>query len=161
MEINKSNIVALRNLQGWSQEDLAAAAGLSVRTVQRLETEGQGSQDSAKAVASAFDVDIEKIFEPMVPIGYLLKVIFKKLWPYLIATFLIGGVVLYLLLNNKITEPEAAFGVGVFGSAFVVCWIGEIYWELFKRYGPYNESNLPNIMSWKTNLKLHGKSLKF
>ena len=74
MEINKSNIVALRNLQGWSQEDLAVAAELSVRTVQRLETEGQGSQDSAKAIASAFDVDLEKIFEPVVPIGYLLKV---------------------------------------------------------------------------------------
>ena len=162
MEINKSNIVALRNLQGWSQEDLAAAAELSVRTVQRMETDGQGSQDSAKAIASAFDVKLEKIFEPVVPIGYLIKVIFKTLWPYLLMTVLIGAVVFYLLYNNKITEPGAAFFAGAMGSTFVIFWVAEIYWSLFKRYGPYNESNLPHIMSWKTNLKLgNSKALRF
>ena len=140
MEINKSNIVALRNLQGWSQEDLAVAAELSVRTVQRLETEGQGSQDSAKAIASAFDVDLEKIFEPVVPIGYFLKVIFRKLWKYLIWTILITVVILYLGVQHKITEPTATLFVGLFVGIFAVCGMGEIYWELFKRFGPYNLS---------------------
>ena len=61
MRINTLNIVDMRNRQGWSQEDLAAAAGISTRTVQRLESEGKGSLESAKAVAAAFNVSLDKV----------------------------------------------------------------------------------------------------
>ena len=45
-----------RNQKGWSQSDLAALSGLSVKTIQRIE-HGQGvpSLDTAKALASVFD----------------------------------------------------------------------------------------------------------
>lgn len=51
MKINKVSVVALRNSQNWTQEDLAAAAGVSVRTIQRVETMGTGSQETSKALA--------------------------------------------------------------------------------------------------------------
>ncbi len=48
----------LRLNKGWSQEDLAEIAGLSVRTVQRIERGGNASLDSLGALAAAFEVDI-------------------------------------------------------------------------------------------------------
>ena len=49
-------VKVLRNQKGWSQSELAALSGLSVKTIQRLE-HGQGapSLDTAKALASIFD----------------------------------------------------------------------------------------------------------
>jgi len=45
----------------WSQEDLAAIAGLGVRTVQRAEATGRVSLETAKAFASAFEEDLSML----------------------------------------------------------------------------------------------------
>ena len=50
----------LRSEKAWTQEELAAAAAISPRTVQRAE-EGQMSADTLKAVAKAFGVPVEMI----------------------------------------------------------------------------------------------------
>lgn len=55
-----SNIRKLRNQKAWTQEDLAAEAGVSTRTVQRAE-EGQMSADTLQALAKAFGVPVESI----------------------------------------------------------------------------------------------------
>ena len=54
--MTKEFVKILRNQKGWSQSELAALSGLSVKTIQRLE-HGQGapSLDTAKALASIFD----------------------------------------------------------------------------------------------------------
>lgn len=41
----------------WTQEDFAAASGLSTRTIQRIEARGRCSKDSLKALAAALDID--------------------------------------------------------------------------------------------------------
>lgn len=56
MKIDAARIKALRETHSWSQEHLASAAGLSTRTVQRLEAEGRGSHESCMAVAAALGV---------------------------------------------------------------------------------------------------------
>lgn len=50
----------LRSEKAWTQEELAAEADISPRTVQRAE-EGQMSADTLKAVANAFGVPVETI----------------------------------------------------------------------------------------------------
>lgn len=62
MEVNKAGpmIKELRAKKAWTQEDLAAAAGISPRTVQRAE-EGQMSADTLKAIAAAFGIPVENI----------------------------------------------------------------------------------------------------
>jgi hypothetical protein len=40
----------------WRAEHLAAVAGLSLRTIQRVESEGSGSLETRMALASAFNV---------------------------------------------------------------------------------------------------------
>ena len=67
MQINRELVVALRNRRSWSQAELAIAAGLNLRTIQRIEAEGVASLQSRKALASAFDVDIDELVQRKVP----------------------------------------------------------------------------------------------
>ncbi len=55
MKINSALIVELRSAKAWSQQHLADVAGLSLRTVQRVENTSSASHDSVKAIAMAFD----------------------------------------------------------------------------------------------------------
>jgi len=57
MKINSDLLRELRLQRGMSQETLAEAAGLSTRTVQRLERGGLASMETAMALAAVFDTD--------------------------------------------------------------------------------------------------------
>lgn len=64
--IDTNLIKKLRAERAWSQEQLSSVSGLSLRTVQRIENEGRCSQESKKALASAFevkafDLDIDQV----------------------------------------------------------------------------------------------------
>lgn len=57
MRVNANRVRELREGRSWTQEELALAAGLNLRTVQRIENEATASVQSKKALASALDVD--------------------------------------------------------------------------------------------------------
>jgi len=59
--INGQLLKRLRVEKNWSQEELAIAAGVSPRTVQRLEAEQSGSLRTLKGVASALEVDMHNL----------------------------------------------------------------------------------------------------
>ncbi|HJR70315.1 MAG TPA: helix-turn-helix transcriptional regulator [Gammaproteobacteria bacterium] len=61
MKVNVDLILRLRKDHAWSQEELALAAGLNLRTIQRIETEATASLQSMKALASAFKVNIRAL----------------------------------------------------------------------------------------------------
>ena len=61
-----ASIKRLRDQKAWTQERLAAAAEISVRTVQRAE-EGTLSAETLTAIASAFGVDVESLSSPASP----------------------------------------------------------------------------------------------
>ncbi len=125
MKINKISVVALRNSQNWTQEDLAAAAGVSVRTIQRVETMGTGSQETSKALAAAFDVDIAKITMPEQDwtwTRYTIKILMKTFWPIALTMFVItmlGGI---LIKNEVIQETTAAYYSGMFITLSLIIW---------------------------------------
>lgn len=56
MKLNKNKIQKLRASKCWSQDELAVASGLSVRTIQRVEKSGTASLETTKALASVFAV---------------------------------------------------------------------------------------------------------
>ena len=58
MIINAQLIRDMRAERAWSQEDLAEATGLNLRTIQRIEKSGNASLQSRKSLAVAFDLDI-------------------------------------------------------------------------------------------------------
>lgn len=61
MKINAEAIIAFRRDKSWSQEELAIAAGLNLRTIQRIEAQGTASLQSRKALASALGVDLNDL----------------------------------------------------------------------------------------------------
>jgi transcriptional regulator with XRE-family HTH domain len=64
MKVNRSLILVLRNQRSWSQDELAVAAGLNLRTVQRIERSGSASLQSRKALAAAFNIDVSDLDSP-------------------------------------------------------------------------------------------------
>lgn len=64
MAISSTLVRELRMKANWSQEDLAAASGLSLRTIQRVEKDGAAALETRKALASAFGLrpdDLEQV----------------------------------------------------------------------------------------------------
>ena len=67
MKIDALKIRQLREARGWSQEHLAEVAGLSARTVQRIEAEGNASPESRMALAAALGVEATELGMAPVP----------------------------------------------------------------------------------------------
>lgn len=61
MKINTERVIELRKANSWSQEELAITAGVNLRTIQRIENGGAASLQSKKALASAFDVEVNEL----------------------------------------------------------------------------------------------------
>lgn len=51
----------IRVRRHWSQDDLAQASGLNVRTIQRIERNHTAGLESLKSLAAAFDIDIAEL----------------------------------------------------------------------------------------------------
>src|SRR5690242_1236478 len=62
MKAKSSLIRKYRTERLWSQEQLAEISGLGLRTIQRLEARGSGSQESIKALAAVFNVEADTLF---------------------------------------------------------------------------------------------------
>jgi transcriptional regulator with XRE-family HTH domain len=56
MSVSIEKLKKLRKYSGWSQERLAEISGLSLRTIQRVETSGNASLESQLAIATAFSI---------------------------------------------------------------------------------------------------------
>lgn len=61
MRVNSKRIKSEREKRAWSQEHLADASGLGVRTVHRIEKTGIASLESIKALASVFELEISQL----------------------------------------------------------------------------------------------------
>lgn len=61
MKINAELIFRVRTEKSWSQDELAIASGLNLRTVQRIESEATASLQSKKAIASALELDVRDL----------------------------------------------------------------------------------------------------
>ena len=57
------NIQTLRLERGWSQEHLAEVAGLSSRTIQRIENGRKAGLESLKCLAAVFEVDVSHLMQ--------------------------------------------------------------------------------------------------
>jgi transcriptional regulator with XRE-family HTH domain len=58
MKVSASVIKKLRTERGWSQEQLAIASGVSLRTIQRVEAEGIASTSTAVCIAATYGVKL-------------------------------------------------------------------------------------------------------
>jgi DNA-binding XRE family transcriptional regulator len=56
VNVNSDLIKSLRRQRGWSQEHLAEVAGVSARTIQRVEGDGVCSMETRNALGAAFEL---------------------------------------------------------------------------------------------------------
>lgn len=73
MKLDAERIRELRNEQGLSQETLAEAAGLSVRTIQRVESRGLASGETAMALAAVFKTRVDQLEDTEVDRARLIR----------------------------------------------------------------------------------------
>lgn len=60
--MNTSRIGALRKAKGWTQERLAEASGVAVRTIQRLESGQDANLETLRLIADALEVEVGELF---------------------------------------------------------------------------------------------------
>jgi len=60
--LSPERIKHFRKDNGWSQDLLAKASGLSLRTIQRAEKDGNSSAETQLALAAAFDISPQELF---------------------------------------------------------------------------------------------------
>ena len=56
MQLNQKTIKQLRDDKNWTQQSLADACGLSLRTIQRVEKEGVASRETMMSLCAVFEV---------------------------------------------------------------------------------------------------------
>jgi len=80
MKINTGLVLKARQQRAWSQDELAIASGLNLRTIQRIESEGSASLQSRKALAAALDFDVHDLEreEKLMPQKWEYKVVETK-----------------------------------------------------------------------------------
>ncbi|MBY6204846.1 DUF805 domain-containing protein [Halomonas denitrificans] len=61
MRIDPHRIRTLRQARHWSQEQLADACGVNLRTIQRLESGARASTETVRALAAVFEVDVDSL----------------------------------------------------------------------------------------------------
>ena len=61
MKLNPAVIRQAREERAWSQEHLAGATGLALRTIQRIEASGSASYESANAIAAVLAVPVSAL----------------------------------------------------------------------------------------------------
>jgi transcriptional regulator with XRE-family HTH domain len=59
MQINAHKIKQMRAQKCWSQLQLSEMAGISLRTLQRVEAKSVASQETIKSIASVLEIDCE------------------------------------------------------------------------------------------------------
>lgn len=64
MDVRGELIRQLRQQRGWTQQQLAEIADLSLRTVQRVENQGVASNESISALSAVMELPREEILTP-------------------------------------------------------------------------------------------------
>jgi transcriptional regulator with XRE-family HTH domain len=119
MKAKSSIIRKHRTDRLWSQEHLAKISGLGLRTIQRLESRGSGSQESIKALASVFEVNPDTLVWP----DGNFQTYKHRQWGLVAITSLSIFAAIILFINDQVhTIPAAGLGV-LFGVLTVTCFI--------------------------------------
>lgn len=119
--INRELLKEKRLFKSWSQEQLAGAAGISLRTVQRIETDGVASLRSRTALAGALNLQPAELdTAPLVQIedDELQSTNDEVRWP------------IYLTLSRYVALCAVWMGMLAAGFLILATLVGSIFfWE--------------------------------
>jgi len=99
--LSPERIKHLRKENGWSQELLAKASGLSLRTIQRAEKDGNSSAETQLALAAAFDISPQELF----PVSSTPEVNWKRkniMQSFVALMVVVGAIVMLFMLGGQL-----------------------------------------------------------
>jgi len=97
--LSPERVKYFRKDNGWSQELLAKASGLSLRTIQRAEKDGNSSAETQLALAAAFNISPQELF----PVSSNPDVNWKRkniMQSFLALLVVLGAIVMLVLLGG-------------------------------------------------------------
>lgn len=115
MQLSGTKLKAIRQERSWSQEVLATASGLSLRTIQRLEATSNVSAESFLCIAAALDVAPSKLKDDndSIKATWTGEMIMKAIAAILLIKFIVLGMV---FMNGQLSDfanaPTIIFMVG-------------------------------------------------
>jgi transcriptional regulator with XRE-family HTH domain len=108
VKLNSTLIRQEREKRAWSQEHLAEVTGLALRTIQRIESSGSASYESASAIAAVFSLPIATLRDEMGAAGSSPA---RRIWftCHLLLTVLGCGLIAAVFTppNFRVTIPAA------------------------------------------------------
>ena len=119
--VNPDFVRALRQERGWSQEQLAEVSGVSLRTIQRVERDGNCSLETRNALGAAFDrpgAELETGVDSERDLVTIKKQIRHATWGVCIG---LGGAALFMILDYSFGGLPAkglGIGLGLIGLGF-------------------------------------------
>ncbi len=116
----------LRSQKKWSQETLAEISGLSLRTIQRVESGHRVGYSSLRALAEALDMDADALESDL----YSMEDVMEKLDDYPTYVRLIFGTKNW----NKVTRRSELVAMerflGTMFAIFLLFWTMGLVWDL-------------------------------
>lgn len=92
MELNSELIKQRRQAKGWTQQHFADATGLSLRTIQRIEREGNAARETALALCATLEIDLAQLSViPQVREDQLQPTDLRRQWLPLVLALFIGA----------------------------------------------------------------------
>jgi len=121
----------LRADRKWSQEQLAMMSGLSIRTIQRVESGQSASIETLKSLASVFEINISKLTEEITMIDkttenwkvqpWWLRLAFLGVRSRRVQLMLeFGGLITGLILS--VFNPDNKLSLLFFVAAYMIGW---------------------------------------
>ena len=121
MKIDSALVKSLREGKSWSQEHLASAAGLSLRTVQRIESEGMAAPETRLAIASALAVSVSRLM-PRTEAAARHTAIHARHARWGWTGWALGGLCSAIAILAGAPSPDVAGGqLGLLGLALGLC----------------------------------------
>lgn len=108
--LSPEKVKSFRQDNGWSQELLAKASGLSLRTIQRAEKDGNSSAETQLALAAAFNISPKALF----PISSNPDVNWKRnniMQSFLALLVVCGAILMLVLLGGDLGMFADFYGV--------------------------------------------------
>ncbi|MBB1408736.1 helix-turn-helix domain-containing protein [Pseudoalteromonas sp. SG44-17] len=106
MQLNPKTIKALRQKLDWTQQQLADACDVSLRTIQRIEKEGAASKETTMALCAVLEVrqgELIKLEENTVSVAQTHTLNTQSITTILalssIASFALGMITVFLIMK--------------------------------------------------------------
>ncbi|MFD2167226.1 helix-turn-helix domain-containing protein [Thalassotalea euphylliae] len=117
MQISPEKIKFFRKENGWSQEVLAKASGLSLRTIQRVEKDGNASSETLLSIAAALNKSQTELLHVSSQIEAFWK--WRNIMQNLLALFVVAAAIIMLLLLGG----DLGMFADIYGAVFLLMFM--------------------------------------